>query len=66
MSWACLDACVTVERSPAFDAPWLVFGPVDGRVLLLACFFEWSEAIHYAHDYAHRMTTKETTNDQHR
>ena len=54
---------VSVERSPAFDAPWLVFGPVEGRVLLLACFFEWAEAVHYAHDYAHRMTTKETTNE---
>ena len=50
---------VSVERSPAFDAPWLVFGPVDGRVLLLACFFEWTNAAHYAHHYAHRMTTEE-------
>ena len=59
-------ARVSVERSPSFDAPWLVFGPVEGRVLLLACFFEWTEAVRYAHDYAHRMTPKETTNDQHR
>ena len=62
MSWAS-SARVSVERSPAFDAPWLVFGPVGGRVLLLACFFEWSEAVHYAHDYAHRMTTKETKHE---
>ena len=54
------DACrVSVERSPAFDAPWLVFGPVEGRALLLACFFEWSEAVYYAHDYAHRVTPEE-------
>ena len=63
MSWspaADFDAVrVSVERSPAFDAPWLVFGPVEGCVLLLACFFEWSEAIHYARDYAHRMTLEE-------
>lgn len=45
---------VRVERSPAFDAPWLVFGPVKGRVLLLACFFEWTNAAHYAHHYAER------------
>ena len=23
---------VSVERSPAFDAPWLVLGPAEGRV----------------------------------
>ena len=59
MSWAS-SARVSVERSPAFDAPWLVFGPVKGRPLVLAYFFEWAEAIRYAHHYAHRMTTKET------
>ena len=45
---------VSIERSPAFDAPWLVFGPVEGHVLLLACFYEWAEAIRYAHHYAER------------
>lgn len=45
---------VSVERSPAFDAPWLVFGPAEGHVLLLACFYEWAEAIRYAHHYAER------------
>ena len=45
---------VRVERSPDFDAPWLVLGPVKGRVLLLAYFYEWAEAIRYAHDYAER------------
>ena len=50
---------VSVERSPAFDAPWLVIGPVKGRPLVLAYFYEWAEAIHYAHHYAHRMTTEE-------
>ena len=54
---------VSVERSPAFDAPWLVIGPVKGRALVLAYFYEWAEAIHYAQRYAHRMTTKETTNE---
>ena len=54
---------VSVERSLIFAAPWLVFGPVKGRPLVLAYFFEWAEAIRYAHDYAHRMTTKETTNE---
>ena len=45
-----MNTRVSVERSPAFDAPWLVFGPVE----LLACFFEWAEAIRYAHHYAER------------
>ena len=55
-----MTARVTVERSLIFAAPWLVFGPVKGRPLVLAYFFEWDEAIRYAHDYAHRMTTEET------
>ena len=46
---------VTVERFPAFDAPWLVIGPAEGRVLLLAYFYEWAEAIRYAHHYAERQ-----------
>ena len=48
---------VSVERSPAFDAPWLVFGPVKGRALVLAYFYEWAEAIRYAHHYAERSRT---------
>ena len=53
---------VSIERPPAFDAPWLVLGPAEGHVHVhvLGCFYEWAEAIRYAHNYAHRMTTKET------
>ena len=45
---------VSVERSPAYDAPWLVIGPVKGRPLVLAYFFEWTEAVRYAHHYTER------------
>ena len=45
---------VRVERSPAFDAPWIVIGPVKGESLVLAYFYEWAEAVHYAHHYAER------------
>lgn len=55
-----MTARVTVERSLIFAAPWLIIGPVKGEPLVLAYFFEWAEAIRYAHDYAHRMTTEET------
>ena len=51
---------VRVERSPAFAAPWLVIGPVKGRVLVLAYFYEWAAAVRYAQRYAHGMTTEET------
>ena len=58
MSWSPavdFDAVrVRVERSPIFAAPWLVFGPVKGRPLVLAYFFDWAEAIRYAHHYAER------------
>ena len=45
---------VRVERSLIFAAPWLVFGHVKGRPLVLAYFFDWAEAIRYAHHYAER------------
>ena len=50
---------VSVERSPAFDAPWLVLGPAEGHVHVhvLGCFYEWAEAIRYAHNYAERPRT---------
>ena len=49
-----MTARVTVERSLIFAAPWLVFGPVKRRRLVLAYFFDWAEAIRYAHHYAER------------
>ena len=50
-----MTARVSVERSLApRTAPWIVIGPVKGQALVLAYFYDWAEAIRYAHHYAER------------